>query len=79
MIKIDISVAIFFYLLVTVVGVLAVWVWFERGSRLKPFQPERKDMRQCAICSYVYIDMKYADLSRCPRCKGINKKGVDTR
>lgn len=76
MIKLDISVALFIYLLITVVGVFLLWAWLDRASKFKPFKTERKDMWQCSVCSFVYTDRENQELSRCPRCKRINKKGV---
>ena len=74
MIKLDISTALFFYLFFTVICVFGLWVWLDRRSKLSSFRVERKNVWQCSICSYVYIDAKDDDLSRCPRCKRINKK-----
>ncbi|MBL7156925.1 MAG: hypothetical protein ISS92_02055 [Candidatus Omnitrophica bacterium] len=76
MIKLDISVVLFFYLFFTVIVVFGIWIWLERGSSFNTFKVDRKDMWQCAVCNYVYIDPKSGDFSRCPRCRSINKKGV---
>jgi len=78
-VKLDISVAIFLYLFFTVIGVFILWVWLDRRPGLSAFNVERKDIWQCSICSYVYIDMKDVDLSRCPRCRSINKKVTDEK
>ena len=74
MIKLDISVALFLYLFFSVICGFALWIWFDRKSKLNTFRVERKNIWQCSVCSYVYIDAKEEDLSRCPRCKSINKK-----
>jgi len=75
MIKLDISTALFFYLFFTVICVFVLWLWLDRASRFNLFKVERKNVWQCPVCSYVYIDIKEGDLSRCPRCTSINKKG----
>ena len=76
MIKLDISVALFVYLFFTVVLVLALWIWFEKRSRFTDFETNRENVWQCSVCSYVYVDKKGEDFSRCPRCNSINQKGV---
>jgi len=76
MIKLDISVALFIYLFCTVICVLILWIWLERDSGFTAFKVKRRNICQCSICSYVYIDAKNEDFSRCPRCKSINEKGV---
>lgn len=76
MIKLDISIALFIYLFFTVIGVLILWIWLERGSGFTAFKVNRENIWQCSVCSYVYIDAKMEDFSRCPRCKSINRKGV---
>ena len=74
MIKLDISTALFIYLFFTVVLVLGLWTWLGRDSLSKTFRIERKDIWQCTVCGYVYVDAENEDFSRCPRCKSINKK-----
>ena len=76
MIKLDISTALFLYLLSTVVTTFLLWIWFDRDSKLKAFKVEHKNIWQCSVCKYVYANPKDEELSRCPRCKSINKKGV---
>jgi len=73
MIKLDISVALFIYLFCTVIGVLVLWIWMERDSGFSTFTAKRRDVSQCSVCSYVYMDIKNGDFSRCPRCKSINE------
>ena len=76
MIKLDLSVVIFFYLLFTVILVFILWVFLDRKIKSNTFKIGRKNIWQCAVCKYVYIDPKDAEFSRCPRCKSMNKKGV---
>ena len=76
MIKLDISLAIFLYLLFTVIIVFVLWIFLERRTKSNDFKIDNKDIWQCSVCRYVYINLKKEDFSRCPRCKSINKKGV---
>ena len=74
MIRIDISILVFFYVLLSVVVILAVWIVSGyRGART--FTP--KDIEyiwKCRICSNVYIDSKHEDISSCPLCGSYNKR-----
>ena len=76
MIKLDISVALFIYLFFTVIVVFVLWIWLERRSGFANFKTSRENVWQCSVCSYVYVDGKGEDFSRCPRCNSINQKGV---
>lgn len=76
MIKLDISTALFLYLFFAVIGVFALWIWLDRAIGFEPYGAERKNIWQCSVCHYVYVDSNEADFSRCPRCKSINQKGV---
>ena len=79
MIKLDISIAIFLYLLFSVVIVFILWIFLDRKSKTENFKVDRKNIYQCEICKYVFIDQKNEDFTRCPRCKNINKKGVQKK
>jgi len=74
MIKLDISMALFLYLFFTVIGTFALWIWLGRGSKFNAFKVGRESVYQCSVCSYVYVDRKNEDFSRCPRCNSINTK-----
>ncbi|MFH1594329.1 MAG: hypothetical protein ABID09_06505 [Candidatus Omnitrophota bacterium] len=74
MIKLDISIALFIYLLFTVIVILALWIWAGRSSSHKGFKIGRKNIVQCTICKYVFVDPKDEDFSRCPRCESISRK-----
>ena len=74
MIKLDISVALFLYLFSTVIVTFFLWIWLERKSNLSFFRLRQEHAWQCSVCSYVYMDPKDEDFSRCPRCNSINQK-----
>lgn len=75
MIKLDISVIIFLYLFFTVVLILVLWALLGKGSKPFAFRIDRQDVWQCSVCSHVYRDARKAELSRCPQCNSLNKKG----
>jgi len=74
MVKIDISLALFFYLFGTVIVTILLWMWLDRKVKFNAFKIGGEDVWQCSICGYVYIDRESENLSRCPRCKSINKR-----
>lgn len=74
MIKLDISAALFLYLLFTVVGILALWAFFGLGSRFKSYSDEEKNIWQCSVCLHTYIDSKHETISACPRCNSYNTR-----
>ncbi len=74
MITLDISQAVFLYLLVSVVGVLILWVFFEERIKFVSFKEEDIYIWQCNICTHTYIDSVHNDISRCPRCNSLNAR-----
>lgn len=74
MIKLDISMALFFYLLFTAVFMLVVWSFFDLGTRLKSYSSDEKYIWHCSICAYNYIDSRHDEISICPRCKSYNQR-----
>jgi len=74
MIKLDLSLAIFFYLFFTVIIIFILWVWFERSAGGGAFSQSRKNVWQCHICGHIYTEEKTGDFSRCPQCKSINER-----
>jgi hypothetical protein len=76
MIKMDISAALFLYLLSTAVLVLIMWSFFDFGTKLKTFSSDEKHVWHCTICAFNYIDSKHDEISCCPRCGSYNQKTV---
>lgn len=74
MIKLDISMAIFIYLLLTTVSLLFIWSFLKFGTKLKTFSSEEKNVWHCPICAFTYIDSTHDDISKCSRCGSYNQK-----
>ncbi|NQT74906.1 MAG: hypothetical protein HQ566_00110 [Candidatus Omnitrophica bacterium] len=74
MIKIEFSLAIALFLILTVCLVLISWMFFDKKKQLGPFSSEKAFFWQCSICTYVYVDSKHNTISQCPRCGSYNKK-----
>ena len=74
MIKIEFSLAIALYLILTVCSILILWMYLERKRVLESFSSEKRFFWQCDICTYVYVDSKNNIISQCPRCGSYNKK-----
>jgi uncharacterized protein with PIN domain len=76
MITLDISEAIFLYLLFSVIGILILWIFFEERLKFIYFREEDVYIWQCDICAYTYIDSINKEISRCPICNSFNlRKG----
>lgn len=74
MIPVDISTAVLIYLTVTLLGVIFVWVRFERSTAFKKYQVHPKEVWNCTVCTYTYVDSLHRDLSKCPQCKSWNRR-----
>ncbi|HPS20353.1 MAG TPA: hypothetical protein PKY78_05135 [Candidatus Omnitrophota bacterium] len=68
MIKIDISLALFVYLLITVILVIGAWLMAGVRARLKTYVSEERFIWHCSICDNTYIDSKNEEISQCPKC-----------
>ena len=74
MIKLDISMALFFYLLGTAVVLLILWAFFDFGTKLKSFASDEEYIWHCSICSHTYVDSRHDEVSKCPRCGSYNQR-----
>lgn len=74
MITLDISQAVFLYLLFSVVGVLALWIFLEERMQLPSFSEDKFCVWQCSICTYTYIDSINSSISKCPLCNSLNER-----
>jgi uncharacterized paraquat-inducible protein A len=74
MIKLDISMAVFLYLLFTAVFILIAWSFFDFGTKLKTYSSDEKYIWHCSICTLTYIDSRHDELSKCPRCGSYNQR-----
>ena len=74
MIPVGISMAVLIYLFMTLAGVLFLWVRFERSEAFKKYQTHPKEVWNCTVCTYTYVDSLHRDLSRCPQCKSWNRR-----
>ena len=74
MIKLDISMALFIYLLMTAILLLVLWSFFSFGTKLKTFSSDEKYIWHCSICALTYVDSRHDEISACPRCASYNHK-----
>ncbi len=79
MLKLDVSSAVFLYLMSTLLVIFVMWIFFERKVVLPKFVREEADVWECAICSYTYVDSTHHEISQCPQCKSYNKKTAEDR
>ncbi len=79
MFHMDVSTAVFWYLMSALILIFVGWVFFERSVSLPKFVREEADVWECAICAYTYVDSLHQEISQCPQCKSYNKKPSDDR
>ena len=70
----DISTAVFLYLIFSLFAIFALWVRFEKGGVFEKYSIHPKEVWVCEICAYTYVDSKHESLSQCPQCQSWNKK-----
>ena len=76
MIKIDISLLIFFYILFSAIVILLVWVIAGYKEKRDFSFKDVEYIRKCKVCSNVYIDSRHEEISECPLCGSYNKRGL---
>ena len=74
MISVDISTAVFLYLIFSLFAIFLLWVRFEKGGVFQKYSIHHQEVWLCEICAYTYVDSRNEDLSRCPQCQSWNKK-----
>ncbi len=70
------NLAVLMALVVFASGCSFIYLLIREEGRFKPDQQanDREPFR-CPICAYIYVFDKGEELSTCPRCSTINKRG----
>jgi hypothetical protein len=76
---VDISTAVFLYLMSSLLVIFFLWIFFERKAVLPKYVREEADVWECSICAYAYVDSTHHEISQCPQCKSYNKKLPEDR
>ncbi len=79
MFYVDISTAVFLYVMSALILIFVLWVFFEKSASLPKFVREEADVWECTICKYTYVDSTHHEISQCPQCKSFNKKSIEDR
>ena len=79
MFRLDISTAVFLYLISSLGFIFILWIFFEKSVSLPKFVREEADVWECTICAYIYVDSTHQEISQCPQCKSYNKKSQEDR
>lgn len=79
MIPVDVSTAVFLYVMSSLGVIFMLWIFFERKAILPKFTREEADVWECSICAYTYVDSTHHEISQCPQCKSYNKKAPEDR
>ena len=79
MFRVDISTAVFLYVVSSLLVIFLLWIFFEKKSILPKFIREEADVWECSICTYTYVVSSHHEISQCPQCKSYNKKSPEER
>ena len=79
MIRVDISTAVFLYVMSSLLVIFFLWIFFERKVVMPKFVREEADVWECTICSYIYVDSTHHEISQCTQCKSYKKKSPEDR
>jgi len=74
MIRVEFSLAVALYLVLTACSILILWMFMERKKMLTSVSSDKRFFWQCDICTYVYVDSKHSVISQCPRCTSYNRR-----
>lgn len=73
MISVDFTTAIFLYLMFSLCSIFTLWMIFEKSTDAQTTRSGR-EVWNCTICTYTYVDSTHDTISECPRCHSLNKK-----
>ena len=79
MFRMDISTAVFLYVMSSLGVIFFLWIFFEKKVVLPKFVREEADVWECAICAHTYVDSTHQEISQCPQCHSYNKKSTEER
>ena len=79
MFRMDVSMAVFLYVMSSLLAIFVLWILFEKTTILPKFVREEADVWECSICAYTYVDSEHHEISQCPQCKSYNKKSQEDR
>lgn len=76
MIRIDIASLVFFYILLSVITIFAIWVvlGYKRMKSASGLGNDTEFIWKCSICLHSYVDSLHDDISICPLCGSYNKR-----
>ena len=75
MIRLELSMAVAIYIFLTVIGVLLLWVSLGKDKKVSYYASKKRNIWQCSICTYTYVDSMREIISKCPQCGSFNKRG----
>ena len=73
MIRVPLTVIVFFYLFAFLIAVAAVWLLDVRRRQRRTRRALQFRLR-CAICGFEFEDRSTAPLPSCPRCGRLNER-----
>ena len=79
MLRLDVSTAVFLYVMSALLMIFLLWILFEKRTALPKYVREDANVWECSICAHTYVDSTHHEISQCPQCKSYNKKSLDDR
>ena len=73
MIRVELPVLVFIYLIVFLAAVFSLWIVYEWLRRSREKEALRYRVR-CTICASIFEDKTNNLLPRCPRCGSLNER-----
>jgi rubrerythrin len=74
MIPLDIGSAVLLYLMFALAAIFVLWMSYEKSEAFEKYTLDQKEVWECTICAYTYVDSTHDTISRCPQCKSLNKR-----
>ena len=73
MIRVELPVLVFIYLIVFLAAVFSLWIVYE-WLRLRREKDALRYRVRCTICASIFEDKTNTMLPRCPRCGSLNER-----
>ena len=74
MIRLTFSAAIGLYVFLSVLGLLGIWLGFERSRTVRRVSFAERHLWHCEVCVTPYVDSRSDRISRCPNCGSLNAR-----
>jgi rRNA maturation endonuclease Nob1 len=74
MITLTVSSLIFYYVLLSVISILMIWIISGYRLAKRELSKDVDYIWKCSVCFNTYVDSKHEDISVCTLCGSYNKR-----